>query len=56
MRTTQSIKSLKASVKSRHKDGVKKADSGPAQPTEKQAKLDALVREMKRKFDEANKK
>jgi hypothetical protein len=56
MRTTQSIKTLKAGVKSRRKDGVKKADGGPAQPTEKQAKLDALVREMKRKFDEAKKK
>jgi len=56
MRATPSIKTLKAGVKSRYKDGVKKADGGLAQPSEKQARLDALVREMKRKFDEANKK
>jgi hypothetical protein len=55
MRKTPSIKTLKAGVKSRHKDGVKNANGGPAQPGDKQAKLDALVREMKRKFEQAKK-
>ncbi|MDF2114748.1 hypothetical protein PY365_04130 [Roseiarcaceae bacterium H3SJ34-1] len=56
MRANPSIKTLKAGVKSRHKDGVKKANGGPAQTSDKQARLDALVREMKRKFEEVNKK